>query len=222
MRVAVLSDAHGNAFGLKTCLESIAQERVEQVYYLGDSFGYGSDGERVVELLRGVNAHALLGNHDAMLLGLLPLDEQRNLSYRLPPLGDVSAASVAWLQALLPYAQESVAGCRLLFVHGSPFDPLCGYLYADGDKRALANLPFDCVFMGHTHRPYLEKVGQVCVANVGSCGLPRDIGNRLSYAIYDSEQNLVELRYCTVDPARMKDSFANASDDVLQCLERRK
>ncbi len=220
MRIAVLSDAHGNAFGLRTCLHHIAQEQVDQIFYLGDAFGYGDRGEQVVELLRGVKAHALLGNHDAMLLGRLPVDTERNKSYRLPPLSAVSPSAVAWLQPLLPYAQLSIQERRILLVHGSPLDPLGGYLYADSDKRALASLPYDCILMGHTHRPYLEQVGAVCVANVGSCGLPRDIGNRLCYALYDSKSNTCELRYCIADPAQMRESFRNASSDVLRCLER--
>jgi len=77
-------------------------------------------------------------------------------------------------------------GLRALLVHGAPDDPLEGYVYPDADLSDWDALPYDAVFMGHTHRPFARRVGTVLVANVGSVGLPRDAGGLASFAVLDT------------------------------------
>jgi predicted phosphodiesterase len=77
-------------------------------------------------------------------------------------------------------------GRRILLVHGAPGDPLRGYVYPDADLAGWDALPYDAVLMGHTHRPFARRIGDVLVANAGSVGFPRDAGGVASFAIYDT------------------------------------
>src|SRR3989304_2695012 len=73
MRVAILSDIHANYFALEAVREhALQKQRVECFWYLGDIVGYGPQPVECLDWLRSEvsNDHWVLGNHDAMLLGL--------------------------------------------------------------------------------------------------------------------------------------------------------
>lgn len=80
MKIAIISDAHGNLLFFKFCMEAIQKEKVDRIVALGDYFGYMLDGKKVFDILRDNNAILLKGNHEAMLLGELPLDKKK-MSY---------------------------------------------------------------------------------------------------------------------------------------------
>ena len=71
MRVAVLTDIHANGPALEAALEAVGD--VDQLWVLGDMVGYGPHPNEVVERLRGLDALAVQGNHDAAVLGRIPL-----------------------------------------------------------------------------------------------------------------------------------------------------
>jgi predicted phosphodiesterase len=72
MRVAVLSDIHSNAPALDAVLEALGE--VDATWVLGDIVGYGGQPDEVVARLRAVGAIAVQGNHDAAVLGRIPVD----------------------------------------------------------------------------------------------------------------------------------------------------
>lgn len=160
---------------------------VDRIISLGDSFGYGTQGYEVFDLLSQYCDVCLRGNHEAMLLGELPLEPKKDELYRLSQARSCLTADckkhISSLQASL---ELTLGGKRLLFVHGSPSDPVGGYQYADSDFRRFAAMPYDAIFMGHTHRPYVIRQYDKLFVNAGSCGMPRDIGNKPSFAVYDT------------------------------------
>src|SRR5262245_59963888 len=71
MRVAVISDIHGNAHALDAVLEAIAADDVEAVWSLGDVVGYGPRPNRCCRIVREATDVGLRGNHDLACVGLL-------------------------------------------------------------------------------------------------------------------------------------------------------
>ena len=69
MRIAVLSDIHGNRQAFQAVLEEVDAERVDQVWCLGDVVGYGADPDACCELARGSCDLCLVGNHDLAVRG---------------------------------------------------------------------------------------------------------------------------------------------------------
>ena len=67
--------------------------------------------------------------------------------------------------------------------------PLNGYIYPDSETDSIEKLPYHAIFMGHTHRAFIKKAGEKNIVNVGSCGLPRDAGNKLTVVLYDTIKN---------------------------------
>ncbi len=219
MKIGVLSDAHGNALYVKKCIERIKEIGVNSLIFLGDAIGYGDQGRAAIDMLMDIKARFLLGNHEAMLLGLLPLDNQKNTVYRLKK-DMITSAQENFLKTLVPFETAEIMGKKILFVHGTPFEPLTGYLYENSDKAPYANLEFNYIFMGHTHRPYIQKAGKTYLINVGSCGLPRDIGNLPSFAVFDTQTLEITLERVVVTREEIEHLKMDIHPDVRTCLFR--
>jgi len=210
MKIAVISDIHGNIEALERILSLVAQRDAEAVYCLGDLVGYGGSPNECVELIRGMHIRTVAGNHDKAVTGELSID-------------DFSAAAkdaVLWTRSVMK--QENIAFLSRLpmsfiehgaqFVHSSPDDP--------GDFRYLLSLghaleSFSAMteqlcFIGHTHRPaiYCEDgtTGSVSpsvrtIVNVGSIGQPRDGDPRSCCVLFDTVSRDVEYLRADYDIA---------------------
>src|SRR5213592_3732409 len=75
MRVAVISDIHGNRHAFEAVLAHIAATGADELWCLGDLVGYGADPDACVELAREHAGVCLSGNHDLAVTGELSLDE---------------------------------------------------------------------------------------------------------------------------------------------------
>ena len=70
MRVALLSDIHGNLTAFEAVLADTQTASIDQVIFLGDAATLGPHANEVVELLRGLNCPCVLGNHESYQLNL--------------------------------------------------------------------------------------------------------------------------------------------------------
>lgn len=225
MKLGFVSDAHGNSFGLQKCISEL-RERVERIYFLGDAVGYFPLAQEVFSLLQQNNVACQLGNHDAMLCGLLSLDSSKDRVYGLGSLREELDPGVIAEISRWPKRRElEIDGCRLLLVHGSPRDELSEYVYPDSDLDCLSSADADAVFMGHTHIPFIRRTNSTLAVNVGSCGLPRDIGNMASCSIFDTQSGNAEILRFAFDTAQLlaaSQPRGKVADQVLRCLERRR
>jgi putative phosphoesterase len=182
--LGLLSDAHGNREAFELGVSVLRRAGAQTVYFLGDAVGY-LPGADVIDAVREHSVVAIRGNHDAMLLAGV-VDERRDAVFRHRETGlsmtDEQRAYVEGWPAQLEL--ESSFG-RLLLVHGSPLDPLHGYVYPDTDLEPFAGTTQQAVFMGQTHRPFVRSLDDAVFVNVGSCGLPRDCGNLGSACLFD-------------------------------------
>ena len=208
MRIAVLSDIHGNLPALEAVLEAL--KPYDALWQLGDVVGYGPQPNEVVARLAQENATGVRGNHDAAALGDLETDSF-NDDARIAvewTAGQLSGTTRAWL-ATLP--QRSIS-LPFTLVHGSPRDPTWEYIFTSSVARA--NLPaFETThcLVGHTHIPiaFRERDGRMeglqpdegsllelgeehVIANPGSVGPPRDGDPRASAMVFDSEAGTLE------------------------------
>ncbi len=103
MKVAIVSDIHGNRHAFEAVLEAVAASDAAELWCLGDLVGYGGDPDACVALAREHAAVCLAGNHDLAAIGELPLaDFSRGASLALQ-----------WTQEVLaPESRSFLAGLR--------------------------------------------------------------------------------------------------------------
>ncbi len=179
MRIALISDIHGNALALEAVLREIAREPVDAIWNLGDIFYGPLWPRRSWELLQPLNAVTIRGNQDRDLFEATPERVVANATLRFD-LAELGRAPIDWLRAL-PATQlhGEVYAC-----HGTPDSDLVYLLedIASGDAQLrddaaitalLGHRGERVVVCGHTHTPRaLRLTDGRLVVNPGSVGLP--------------------------------------------------
>lgn len=176
MKLGIVSDIHGNLVGLRQAL--VAMGPIDELACLGDSIDRARFSSEVVALLKAMDAHIILGNHEESFLSGARVQD------------DVDAGLIAFLadqphQRMLTYGRKKV-----LMIHSTPWEPRGEYIYPHNPKLALfAEAGADFVLYGHTHAPVVRRFGHVVVVNPGTAGEGRDTstGRHLSCAVLDTE-----------------------------------
>jgi predicted phosphodiesterase len=152
VRVAVISDVHGNLYALEAVLEEIDREPPDAIWCLGDTVGYGPRPNECCDLIQERADLVLIGNHDLVALGSadVALEEfnPEAAEASLWTSQQLSGESRRFLEALEPTAE--VEGVQLF--HGSPRDPVWEYVLSE--LVALESLMMTVapvVLVGHTH-----------------------------------------------------------------------
>jgi len=224
MRIGVISDIHGNSIALRQSLKALKEKfSVDDVFFLGDAVGYMPDANEVLEILRKENIKSLMGNHEAMLLGWLPNDPKSDTVYQLERTKQAMKKDhLNFIRGLLPFREVVIEGTKILMVHGSPVNPLNGYVYPDTDISSLRIQGYDFILMGHTHRPFVKQTNTTCYVNVGSCGMPRDVGDLSSLAIIDTERKHAGIYRFTMNVVAMARKYQNHLHPDVEKLWSRK
>lgn len=220
MKIGLLSDAHGNPSGLKNCLAYLVSQKVEKIFFLGDAVGYLPRWAAVLELLQINNVFCLRGNHDARLFDDEALADA-NEAYQIWPEYIESIRQYRpWIETWPSCHSVSMDGKKLLFVHGSPMSPTEGYVYPWTEKKEFQSVDANVIFMGHTHRPFVQLYMGKLLVNVGSCGLPRDHGALSACAVYDTKEATCEIFRLPFDINEVIADSPSIHSSVEQCLHR--
>jgi len=222
MRLAVMSDIHGNFEAFTRCLLDIEQSGVDQIVNLGDAIGYGPQPEEVLGLLERKGIPNILGNHELAVVDRDARSDLSPLAFKSleQTLKYLSAASLSYIKNL-PSVREMEGA---LLVHGCPPDSPTIYMHhmnLPEIREIFAVTQFDIAFVGHSHRLMLirndekklefallrQDINQLrpgCrhIVNVGSVGQPRDGDPHAKYVIWDSCRNTLEIRRIAYDIAR--------------------
>lgn len=222
MRIALLSDMHGNSIALEAVLKDIhAQSEVDKYLILGDIVAIGHDPigvlQRLVEL---PEAHFIRGNTDRYVVtGDRPgptaseVESDLSLLSRYTEVESCFAwtqgavAVMGWLDWLASLPMEARIklpdGTRLLGVHASPGrDDGKGIRPGLSDselKSMLAGSDADLICVGHTHWPIDIGVDGMRVVNLGCVSNPLPPDLRASYAILEADENGYRLQHQQVD-----------------------
>jgi len=175
MKIAVLSDIHGNREALEAVLEHIARQNIDKIFICGDLAMAGPEPSRTVEFLKSFDATFIQGNTDEMIVkNIIPPNEimSNALKYAQYELTDEQKSFLA----NLPFSHsEKIEELNLLFVHGSPQKNNEDIL-PDQNQEKIAEIiegtTQDLIFCGHTHLPCGYQVKKQTVVNVGSVGRP--------------------------------------------------
>lgn len=214
MKVGLVADAHGNAFGLAAALEGLKLAGAHEILFAGDVVGYHPFVNETIALLRDSSARVVKGNHEAMLLGEIAGDAERLVVYGLDYAQRViTADNLEWLRGLPESLQLTLDGVQFAVYHGSPWAPLTEYVYPDHESFGrFQTMKPGIVVLGHTHRPLHHVVGGVTVVNPGSCGLPRDGVPGAAYAVVDTGTGDIVQERVSYDDRMLDTTLMNATE----------
>lgn len=221
MKIAVFSDAHGNMPYLIKCFEKLNEYLIDELYFLGDFVGYFGKVNEVIDAFREKKAKCIMGNHEAMMLGKITYDNTRDQIYKLlEHKQKLTSANFNFLSSLTDSLVLEQDGKKILFIHGSPDSHVSGYLYECDDFSKFSRIEYDVIFMGNTHRPYIKELYGKKFVNVGSCGMPRDFGNKPSFVIFESLSNEFEIVRVPINIENIENIYSDSHQIALNCLKR--
>ena len=181
MRVALISDIHGNDIAFQAVLADIEYLGVDSIVSLGDVAQGGPQPARVLDRMRALGCGTVMGNSDAFLLEV-PTDSNEpitelQLEVRDWTLASLDEGHLDFIRSFSPTVAASVNEHRILCFHGSPrsYEDM---LVPQIERASLAPFEgydaFDLIAGGHTHTQWTRRIGETLFVNPGSVGVPYD------------------------------------------------
>jgi predicted phosphodiesterase len=223
MRVALISDMHGNAVAFRAALEDVARVEPDLIVSLGDVAQGGPQPVECVELLRGLECPCVYGNSDDFLITLdlgveaEILDEQRIeqiievLHWSRERLGD---DGLEFLRGFQPTVEIDLGGQRLICCHATP---------TSNEDVVLPTTPpqeipvaGDVVAAGHVHLQWLRRVRGTLWLCAGSVGLVYEHSEPLDDVPF---QPWSEYAVLTAQNGRLDVEFRRIPFDVEELID---
>lgn len=196
MKVAVLSDIHGNHYALNAVINSRDFIGVEHIFVLGDIVGYYYEPDIVLEKLNQYSLDLIIGNHDLFLRK--DLNTQLNEIRKKYGQGiDIALKKLSskHLNQLIQSPEQKIVkldNVVCMLCHGSPWK-IDEYIYPDSPVNKLENCANHAIengcnflFLGHTHYPFMFFHNGCVVSNPGSVGQARDAGGLACWQLFDT------------------------------------
>jgi predicted phosphodiesterase len=198
MKVAIVSDIHGNRRAFQAVLADLRQVAPDLVVHGGDLAAGGVHPADIIDQIRTLGWPGVRGNVDEMLWAPERLAEYAAANPKIAPilamvretisptLASIGEERLHWLQGL-PYLC-SQPGFSL--VHASPDNCWRAPMPTASDdqlRSTYASLRAPIVVYGHIHRPYIRRLPGMIVANTGSVSQSYDGDTRASYLVLDGE-----------------------------------
>ena len=210
MRIALISDIHGNIVSLEAVLQDIERENVDQLICLGDLVTLGPNPVAVMDRIRNLGCECILGNHDFFLINPSVLHEYMDAPW--------FADSIAWcakqlrpqdfefLHTFKPTLEVPLSAEHNLFCfHGSPksnTDIILAMTPPTTVDELLDGKRATVMAGGHTHMQMMRQHKGIMLINTGSVGMPFEQALFVhsprylpwaEYAIINCEQEVVSV-----------------------------
>jgi len=202
MRIAIVSDVHGNLTALEAVIADLKSVSPDLVLHGGDLAYGGARPAEVVDRIRDLAWPGVCGNTDEMLWSPEGL---RDLAAKTPKL----QALFARIEEMIPATNARLGEDRIGWLKTQPYiqrRETVALVHASPDNVWRAPMPeasdaevtetFDCLkapvaVYGHIHRPFVRNLPAITVANTGSVSLSYDGDTRASYLVVDDTQPTV-------------------------------
>ena len=183
MRVAVISDMHGNSLAFETVLVDIKQQGVDEMVCLGDAIQGGPQPKQTVDRLRSLGRPVVMGNADAWMLTGVETGDEGIPEERLKKMEEIRHWSISeltdddltFISDFQPTVTISLGGnLELLCFHGSPTsydDIILPHAPKEVFDKYLRAYSEKILTGGHTHAQQIRRNGDLFFFNPGSVGL---------------------------------------------------
>ncbi len=236
MRIAVLSDIHGNLTALEEVVKDMNCVEYDEIILLGDLIDYGMQSNEVVDFIQNhLEFKKILcniwGNHERAILreDYTGFSSERGINSAKHTACMLTEKTKNYLMTKLNQSGAEVfthEGYCILCIHGSLDDHYWKAICSDtphGDYRE-----YDVVFSGHSHESHMfskyyetnameyRNKHKVLFINPGSVGQPRNHNPNAQYAIFDTKSGSVELRCVRYDLHKIMDLYDGSVDDFYR------
>ncbi|MBN2899839.1 MAG: metallophosphoesterase family protein, partial [Clostridia bacterium] len=203
MKIAVISDVHGNLSALNAVLQDIEKQNITNIFFLGDLVMNGPSPWEVFEVIDALSPEVWIkGNTDEWLENYVenaePEDEHTKLIIERNNYakGRLSEKQIEKLRNLQQQSTVIINDKKILCVHGSPssMDESIGMMNSlDYFGELFDNNTFDLILCGHTHLPFIGFYKGKKIMNPGAIGFSLDEDPRASYGILTIGNNEFSL-----------------------------
>ena len=180
MKVALISDIHGNLLGLESVLQEIDAEDADQIICLGDALASGPQPHECLVRLRERAIPTILGNADAWLLDPVRAQDPSDFTLFIEELDlwcldQLNSDDLAFMRTFQPTLIQPLSqDYKLLCFHGSPRSNTEVLLATTPDETLdslLVDYDANIFAGGHTHQQLFRRHRDMILLNPGSIGL---------------------------------------------------
>ena len=188
MKIAIISDIHGNLEALKATLKDIEKRNVDRIICLGDTIAKGIHPKECLDLIKEKCEIVLQGNCDAHFsmehehIDKMPEQEQKRIKWNQSLINKEDREYLL----KLPFCYEFyMSGSLVRLFHATPTVNNKAILNVESietkyqmflpSKNTVSQMKADVVIYGHIHHPYMDKIYNKTLINVGSVGNSFDV-----------------------------------------------
>lgn len=203
MKIAVLSDIHGNGVALKYVISEIKKQNINKVIILGDVVMKGPMPSEVMTGLKSLNVLGWIkGNTDEWFKEINEEStpktkrEKELYNYCKYAKANMSEENIEFINNLPVEYSLVFNGVKILCVHGTPksiVQAIDGSVPVNEIKEMIKDVKEDIIICGHSHCPFIGEVEGKKIFNTGSIGNSLDRDNSASYGILDFSDGNIKL-----------------------------
>lgn len=225
MKIVIISDIHANL----TALQALPEREFDQLWCIGDLVDYGPKPHEVIEWVESNAAISVRGNHDNAA-GFC-VDPHCSLPFKRLAAETLrytrelcTGEDIRFLRGLPLHQEVTVDSNNFYLVHAAPSDPLFAYCPEESELwlQEVDCIDTDLLIVGHTHTPFIRRVGKTTIVNPGSLGQPKTGRPLACYAVWeDGRISLKEYIYPlreTIQQIRTMPISENDQDALIAVL----
>lgn len=210
MKIAILSDIHGNKIALDAVLDDIHKNKTDQIIVLGDLItDLPNETNDVLDIIKSLGNNVIKGNRELYLLNNQePLEYDQYITTYLTKkyISEINKNYINTIPEQISLAFDTKFSLRC--VHGSPFS-ISEYIDENDDKTVMHHLNSineNILLCGHTHKQWYKSFNNKIIINPGSVGLNFSGNKTAQYVLikYESNKILVELKNIKYDFNHLK------------------
>ncbi|WP_078431215.1 metallophosphoesterase family protein [Metabacillus halosaccharovorans] len=199
MKIAFISDIHGNAVALEAVLEDLKKKNIEKICVLGDICYRGPEPKKSLELIQSLQAEVIKGNADEWVVrgvrqGEVPdgalemMNKEREWIF-----SNLESTDICYLSQLPTELHLNEHGIEIFAFHATPTS-LFEVIPQNAEDCLLHEKVFSkkdatIYLYAHIHKPYIRYINGKVIMNIGSVGLPFDGVTKASYGIITIDES---------------------------------
>jgi len=199
MKLAFISDIHGNSIALRAVLEDMKTKSIDHIYVLGDLCYRGPDPQGSLDAVMALDTEVIRGNADEWVVRGIQQGEvpesmlERMNAERDWTVSQLRPQAIEYLKELPVELNLTAGNYSIHAFHATP-ESLFEIVLPELDDEQLAErlmsaVEADVYIYAHIHKPYIRYIHGKILINTGSVGLPFDGMAKASYAIIEVDQH---------------------------------